>query len=137
MPHVSKSAQRQGQQGLSARERAEALLQKLLGADDYRRLMQRGYLEVASPQQPGRIYRIPRRAGLVEVLEQGEHVDMLCIGPNKRLPCADVLVIHKLLIEADEETYVRTAGHFWSGRRDDWRMVNGRLRLAVSPWQDW
>src|SRR5262245_23606312 len=99
MPRVSNSAQQQCQRGPSARERAEALLQEQLGADEYRRLMQRAYLEVASPHYPARVYRIPRREGLVEVLEQGEHVDMLCIGPNKRLPRADVLVIHKLLIE--------------------------------------
>jgi hypothetical protein len=121
---------------IGARQRSEALLRDLLGADEYERLTQRGYLEVQSRTRPERAYHIPRDGGFVTVFERGEPVDLLCIGPTARLPPADVVILHKLLIEADEENYLQTANHMPLGI-GDWRIVRGRVRLAVTPWQDW
>jgi hypothetical protein len=121
---------------IGARQRSEALLRDLLGAEEYERLSQRGYLEVRSPNLPERAYHIPRSIGFVTVFERGEPVDMLCIGPATPLPPADVVLLHKLLIEADEENYLRSANHMPLGI-GDWRIVRGRVRLAITPWQNW
>lgn len=59
----------------AAEGRAEALLRKLLSAEEYRQLGQLGYLEVRSRAQPGRRYRIPRHWGLVQILEGGTEHD--------------------------------------------------------------
>ncbi|HEY7091911.1 MAG TPA: hypothetical protein VH393_01945 [Ktedonobacterales bacterium] len=89
-----------------------------------------------SRNHPERAYRIPRHGGFVTVFEQGEPVELLCIGPAKPLPPGDVLIMHKLLIESDEETYLRTANHISLGF-GGWGIVGGRLRQARTPWLDW
>jgi hypothetical protein len=121
---------------MSVQQHSEALLQDLLGTEEYTRLMQRGYLEVRSRNHPERAYHIPRGMGLVTVYEQEEPVELLCIGPAEPLPPADVLVAHKLLIETNEDVYLRTANHL-SLRSGDWRIVGGRVRLALTPWLEW
>ena len=119
-----------------ARQRSEALLRDLLGDDEYIRLTQHGYLEMRSRNHPERTYRIPRRGGFVTMFERGEPVEVLCIGPAEPLPPADVLIMHKLLIESDEEIYLRTANHMSLGFGDR-GIGGGRRRLAPTPWQDW
>jgi hypothetical protein len=92
---------------------AEAVLREFLTEGEYRHLRATGYLEVASPMQPGRIYRVPREHGRVLILEGGRPTEQLCIEPlEHNLPDADVVLLHKLLIQADEEYYLRTANHF-------------------------
>jgi hypothetical protein len=96
-----------------AARRSEALLCELLTASEYQQLCAEGYLEVASPTRPGRIYRVPRGPGQVRVVEDGQHIERLCLQPARAtLPDADVVLMHKLLIQTDEETYLRTANHF-------------------------
>jgi hypothetical protein len=129
-------APRSAPKRIGARQRSEALLRDVLGADEYERLTQRGYLEVLSGKHLERVYHIPRNRGFVTMFERGEPVDLLCIGPAGPLPPADVVLLHKLLIEADEENYLRTANHMPLGY-GDWRIVGGRVRLALTPWQDW
>jgi hypothetical protein len=97
----------------SADRAAEALLRELVTEGEYRQLRAAGYLDVASPTQPGRIYRVPRTCGRVLVLEGGRARERLCIQPAARdLPEADVVLMHKLLIQADEELYLSIANHF-------------------------
>jgi hypothetical protein len=117
---------------LGARQRSEALLRELLGAEEHTRLMQRGYLEVRSPSHPGREYQIPQRGGFVTMLEHGEPVELLCIGPTEPLPPADVIAMHKLLIEADEVGYLRMANHFSPGF-GDWPVAQHLARLTLTP----
>jgi hypothetical protein len=105
---------------------ADAVLREFLTEAEYRQLRVTGYLEVASPMQPGRVYRVPRRQGRVLILDGGRPSEQLCIQPVTRdLPDADVVLMHKLLIQADEEFYLRTANHFsdpvW------WLSHSGRL----------
>jgi len=119
---------------MSARQRSETLLRDLLGTEEYMRLTQRGYLVVRSRNHPDRAYHIPQDIGFVTVYEQEEPVELLCVGPAEPLPPADVLVMHKLLIEADEDTYLRTANHLSLGF-GEWRIERGRHRLAMTPWQ--
>jgi hypothetical protein len=96
----------------AAAERAEALLRQILGAEDYGQLVQRGYLDVPSPAIADRIYRIPYQPGWIKVIEQQEIIARLCVVPNSYIPAADVVLLHKLLIEGDESRYLRVANHF-------------------------
>jgi len=96
-----------------AERTAEALLRRLLSPIEYDALSYSGYLEVPSREYPGRVYRIPRGPGQVQVLEHGRVTERLCVQPAAvGLPEADVVLMHKLLIEADERRYLLTANHF-------------------------
>jgi hypothetical protein len=92
-----------------ANRRANELLRAVLTCEQYRQLMRQGYLDIPSPRDPSCIYRVPQSQGLVGVIEQGRRKMSLCLQPRERVPDADVVVMHKLMIEADEETYLQTA----------------------------
>jgi hypothetical protein len=111
---------RRGDRG-AAEARAEALLEDLLAEDERRQLERDGYLGVPSPSRPGRTYRVPRRRGQVRVYEGGALVMALCVGPVGWLPDGDLVLLHKLMIEGDEEEYLRVANHFTpTGRQLVW-----------------
>ena len=93
------------------RARAERLLAEMLTDEERSQLGQQGYLEVRSPNLDGRVYRIPRVRGSVGVYEAGAAVAHLCVQPLEPVPDADVVLIHKLMIEGDEREYLRTANH--------------------------
>ncbi len=96
-----------------AKRRAGELLRAVLTPDQYGHLMQRGHIDIASPSDPERIYRVPKGSGRVQVREKGKLTMWLCLQPLERVPEADLLVMHKLMIEADEETYLRKANRFF------------------------
>jgi hypothetical protein len=96
-----------------AERAAEALLRRLLTVTQYEALGRNGYLEVASKDYPGRTYRIPRGPGQVQVVERGHVMERLCLQPAAMgLPEADLVLMHKLLLESDEQRYLMTANHF-------------------------
>ena len=95
-----------------AQERAEALLRSLLSDDEYRQLNRRGYLEVPSPSRPRRIYRVPRHQGQVKVYEGGVPIMALCVQSVEPIPDGDAVLMHKLMIEGNEEEYLRIANRF-------------------------
>ncbi|MDQ3855332.1 MAG: hypothetical protein M3281_02935 [Chloroflexota bacterium] len=97
---------------LEAKARAEKLLAELLREEDYLQLGRRGYIEVASPNCPGRVYRVPKYRGRVHVYEHGKPVMSLCVQPMELVPDADVVVMHKLMIEGNEQEYLRIANRF-------------------------
>jgi len=103
-----------------ANRRANELLRSVLTSEQYERLTRNGYLDITSPRDPGCIYRVPQARGLVKVLEQGKLKTSLCLQPLEMVPDADQVVIHKLMIEADEETYLRTANKFAPMRCGGW-----------------
>jgi hypothetical protein len=78
-------------------------------------LLKFGYLEVPSPSIENRLYRIPGSGGLVKVYEKGSAVMELCLQPAEPLPDGDVVVMHKLMIEANEQEYLQKANHFAPG----------------------
>ena len=92
-----------------ANRRANELLRSVLTRHQYCHLMRHGYLDIKSPRNPGCIYHVPRSQGLVRVIEHGRHKANLCLQPLEMVPDADIVVMHKLMIEADEETYLQTA----------------------------
>lgn len=93
-------------------ERAEALLRDVLDESEYQQLTKRGYLDVRSPTDAQRIYRIPAYIGLVRMYEHGVAVRELCIQPADPLPSADVIAMHKLMIQGDEQAYLARARQF-------------------------
>ena len=95
-----------------ANERAEALLRSLLDDEEFRQLNRRGYLEVPSPSRPRRIYRVPRHQGQVKVYEGGVPMMALCVQSVEPIPDGDAVLMHKLMIEGNEEEYLRIANRF-------------------------
>jgi hypothetical protein len=95
-----------------AQERAEALLREVLTVAEYDQLDERGYLDVPSPSDPTRSYRVPRRGGRVAIVEDGVEVESLCVAPVESVPPGDVILIHKLMIEGDEQEYLRRANRY-------------------------
>ena len=100
---------------LSAESRAKVLLREMLSEHQYQQLIKYGYLEVQSPTIDNRIYRIPGSGGLVKVYERGCAIMELCLQPAEPLPDGDVVVMHKLMIEGNEEEYLQKANHFAPG----------------------
>ncbi len=95
-----------------AQERALELLREVLDEREYEQVKRRGYLDIRSPSDPQRIYRIGRHGGLVRVFEQGRAVRELCVQPTEPLPSNDVVVMHKLMIQANEQEYLTKANQF-------------------------
>jgi len=95
-----------------AERKAADLLRDLLTPEQVRQLLWHGYLEIPSPTEPQRIYRVPRAKGYVQVVENGRAIMRLCLQPVECLPDADVVVLHKLMIEANEEMYLQKANKY-------------------------
>ena len=96
----------------SAERRAASLLRDILTVEQCRQLVWHGYLEVPSPSTAQRVYRVPRTRGYVQVIEHGHAIMRLCIQPVESLPDADVVILHKLMIEANEEYYLQKANKY-------------------------
>jgi len=96
-----------------AERRAADLLRDTLTPEQLRQLVWRGYLEIPSPTEPQRVYRVPKKKGYVQVMENGRAIMRLCLQPVEYLPDADVIVLHKLMIEANEETYLQKANKYF------------------------
>ena len=93
----------------AAGKRAEALVRRVLSADERAQLRRNGFLEVPSPSVAGRRYRIPRRGSPVAVLEPGSRVQYLCLQPETPVATEELLLVHKLLLEGAEEEYWQRA----------------------------
>ncbi len=93
----------------SAERRARQLLRAVLTEEQYRHLFRWGYLDIPSPSDPQRFYRVPRAHGRVHLIENEILQASLCLQPLDWVPEADYVVIHKLMIEADEQTYLLKA----------------------------
>jgi hypothetical protein len=90
-----------------AERRARQLLRAVLTPDQYHHLIRRGYIDIPSPSHPQRFYRVPKVHGRVHLVENEVLQAILCLQPLDWVPDADFVVIHKLMIEADEETYLQ------------------------------
>lgn len=95
-----------------AHERAETLLKEMLTAEEYVQLGERGYLDVPSPSEPKWTYRVPHKAGRVSIVQDGVEIESLCVSPAESLPPGDVVLVHKLMIEGDEQEYLRRANRY-------------------------
>jgi hypothetical protein len=99
----------------NAENRARMLMREMLTPNEYQQLTKFGYLEIASPGAPERVYRIPGAGGLVKVFDRGNAVMELCLQPVDPLPDGDVVVMHKLMIQANEQEYLQRANRFAPG----------------------
>jgi len=95
-----------------AERRAQLLISQMLDRQQQEQLTALGFLELRSQLIQGRSYRIPRRRGQVQVYEEGRHAGSLCIQPTRWVPDADLILMHKLMIEGNEAEYLRTANFF-------------------------
>jgi hypothetical protein len=96
----------------AADARGHELLRTFLGDAEYEQLMERGYMELASPHHSERMYRIPLSDGLVQVYDRGELTKRLCLQPTEYLPRSDVVIMHALMITGDEHEYLARANAF-------------------------
>lgn len=121
----------EGEHRLKAEQRALMLLTDCIGDDAFHSLTVDGYLEVCSPGESSRYYRIPQDATKrVALYEFGEFVAELCIDAKDWIPSGDRILLHKLMIEGDEENYLTTANWF---ERNGRQIPNPyRTRSAVS-----
>lgn len=90
-------------------DRAEGLLRAVLDDDEYEQLTKRGYFDLRSPSEAERIYRIPRYCGLVRMYEHGVVARELCVQSVDPLPTADILAMHKIMIQGNEQEYLAYA----------------------------
>jgi len=101
---------------LEDRRRAEAraarALAEVLSAEELAQLEARGFLVVPSRVRAGRTYHVPRRQGMISVFEGGVLAERLCVGAINPIPDADAVLLHKLMIEGNEEEYLQLANHF-------------------------
>lgn len=104
MPWISKSWR-------EAEERAEQVVRSVLTDDEYDRLRRDGFLDVSSPNYPQRVYRIPSGPGTVTVMEGGHCIARLCVYSTTPIPEREAVVVHKLMIEGNEQDYLRSANH--------------------------
>jgi hypothetical protein len=100
---------------IAAENRARQLLRETLSPTEYQQMLKFGYLEVNSPNFDERVYRIPGAGGLVKVYDRGCAVMELCLQPVEPLPDGDVVVLHKLMIEGNEQEYLQKANRFAPG----------------------
>ncbi len=111
-PPVWYIARRYTRKALHPEKQAELLLRDVLTQRELRQLFWRNYIEVPSKLRPQRTYRVPRTNSYVQVRENGRTIMWLCLQPVEQLPDDDVVVLHKLMIEAQEEVYLQTANKF-------------------------
>jgi hypothetical protein len=97
----------------AAERRAADTVKELLSLGEYAQLVHQGYLEVTSRVQADRVYRVPALPGPVKVFEQGKLVAHLCLQPAEPLPRNEVVLVQKVLLEADEDFYWRSA-NIWT-----------------------
>ncbi len=92
--------------------RADELLRSVLTCEQYSRLLWQDYIDIPSSHVPKRTYRVPRDPGFVRVIESRRQTTHLCLRPVDKVPDADIVVMHKLMIETDEESYLQLANKF-------------------------
>ena len=92
-----------------AEDKARTLLREVLSDEERRHLEHFACLMIPSPSIPRRTYCIPARPGMVAVYESGRQVMRLCLQPIEALPSGDMVLMLKLMIEGNEEEYLRMA----------------------------
>jgi hypothetical protein len=95
-----------------AERRAQQMLADVLAPAELQELQRQGFLRVRSPQWQNRVYYIPRHQGMVAVYQDGALLERLCVSSATYVPEGDLVVLHKLMIEANEDEYLRVANHF-------------------------
>ena len=95
--------------GRRAARRADALVRRVLSESERNELRKQGFLEVRSQLVQGRKYRISAGDAPVASLEPDGRVLYFCLQPATPIPRKELVVVHKLLLEADEAAYRQRA----------------------------
>lgn len=92
----------------AAAARAQVLLEENLSEEQRKQLADNNWFEVVTPKAK---YRIRRGwAGNVDRIgDDGRAHDRYCIHPSEEVPHEDNMLAQKLLLEADEDTFLRIA----------------------------
>jgi len=116
---------------LEARARAERLLRSHLSPDQVRDLDQHNWFEV---HVADRVYRLLRgRMGNVRLMCDGKAVAQFCIHPKTDVPDADTMLAQKLMLESDEESFLRIANRSELMGRYDGLYEGSRVRRGTGP----
>ncbi len=98
------------QSAAAATAKADNLLKAMLNKEQRTQYEREQTFEVRSQGSRRRYQLTHGWAGNVFLLdERGRRIEKLCIHPVIEMPVADNLIAQKLLLEADEETFRRTA----------------------------
>jgi hypothetical protein len=89
-------------------KRSERLLDRMLSSKQRKYWHRNRYIDIRSPAYPDRLYRIPEH-GKILCFDSGKLTKRLCIYSIDRLPLADKLVALKVMIESDEQEFLRIA----------------------------
>ena len=89
-------------------KRAEQLLDRLLTSKQRRYWHRNRYVDIRSPAYPNRLYRIPAH-GQIMCFDSGKLTKRLCIYSLDRIPLADKIVALKVMIESDEQEFLKIA----------------------------
>jgi len=93
-----------------AAERARWLLERNLNAEQQRTLATGGFIDVRA--SGGRVYRLERVGFVGRLAEDKQSLTaQYCIMPTVAMPFADRLLALKLMLETEEEEFLRTAHH--------------------------
>ena len=87
-------------------------LRQHLNARDWHQLLTLGYLEVVSPRDSSRSYRIYTAGGSIVVYEHGKPTELLRVGVARPLSYAATILIHVVMIWGYENHYRTVAKHF-------------------------
>jgi hypothetical protein len=110
----------------AAEGRADALLKCLLAADQRAQYDREQAFEVLTCREGRtRRYRLRRGfAGNVYLLdESGREIEKFCIHTSQDIPVADNLIAQKLLLEGDEEAFLRIANRSIPNPAGGWHQV--------------
>lgn len=88
--------------------RSERLLDRMLSSKQRKYWHRNRYIDIQSPAYPTRLYRIPEH-GKVLCFDSGKLTKRLCIYSIDRMPLADKMVALKVMIESDEQEFLRIA----------------------------
>ena len=92
-----------------ANQHARALLLSTLTDEQRHQYETESWFEVESRKFPGRRYRLhPVPSINIDIIQDGDRISRLCAGP-RGVPVADVQLTQKLMLEADEEAFLRIA----------------------------
>jgi len=106
----------------------ETPLRDVLPVAEYAALARQGYMPVPSAIRAGRMFYASRGGEIIWVYDGGEPTSWLCVGPTGGQPSSNVVITHKLWLEAAEDEYLQVATHYtiWS-RADPLVRVLARL----------
>ena len=116
--------------------RAESRLLESTTQQEYDLLLHFGYLEIPSKLYPTLFYRIlrQRRVHVYDLCKTGkgqrcQKLGELCVITQHPMADADSILLHKWLIEADEQAYLETAN--WVGHSGKMRLLQANGSYAI------